>query len=462
MALLNTHLGHPDFMLSLAEAPTARRRGPVRARWHARVRRFIVLLMGAGAVVGVRPTSSMAETLRVCATSCIYSDYTSIQAAIDAARTGDRILIAPGTYTETLAILPPVAAKTLTLIGSGASKTIVDGGQQNCVLEVETDYTVNITGLTLTNGKCLAAGGILNHGKLTLSNVSVSHNEGEETAGGIANDIDGSLTLISSTVNDNISTDQTAGRGGGIFNLGTASLINTTVSGNSAPVAGGGIENFGQLQINNSPISNNTTQGLGGGIESHNGGAGTASVTLSNSPVTYNTAFTGGGLFNNSLLTLTGSQISNNAAGEGGGLENSARGTATLTNCPVSRNTASVDGGGVVNDRGTLTMTDSPVSGNKAISTSGAKGGGLGVFGGTAQLNRSPVTQNTVSGPIGGLGGGIVITDDGNLTLSSSPVVGNTASTDGGGIYNFTGSVIFQMSWVLYNQPDNCVNVPGC
>ena len=107
-------------------------------------------------------------------------------------------------------------------------------------------------------------------------------------------------------------------------------------------------------------------------------------------------------------------------------------------------------------------MTDSPVSDNKAISTSGAKGGGLGVFGGTAQLNRSPATYNTASGPIGWLGGGIVITDDGNLTLSSSPVLGNTASTDGGGIYNFTGSVIFQMSWVLYNQPDNCVNVPGC
>jgi hypothetical protein len=424
--------------------------------------RFAMVLVIASVVMGMRAPVAIADTLRVCASGCTFADYSSIQAAIEAARTGDRILIAPGTYTENLQILPPVAAKTLTLIGSGALQTIVDGGQQDCVLEVETDYTVNIVGLTFTNGKCLAAGGILNHGKLILTNVTVSHNEGEETAGGIANDIDGTLTLISSTVKDNISTDPTSGRGGGLFNLGAASLTNTTVSGNSAPVAGGGIENFGQLRVSNSRISNNVTQGLGGGIESHNGGAGTATVTLSNSSVNNNTAFTGGGLFNNSLLTLTGSPISYNAAGEGGGLENSFRGTATLTNCPVSRNTASVDGGGVVNDRGTLTMTDSPVSDNKAISTSGAKGGGVGVFGGTAQLNRSPVTRNTVSGPIGGLGGGIVITDDGNLTLSSSPVLGNTASTDGGGIYNFTGSVIFQMSWVLYNQPDNCVNVPGC
>jgi hypothetical protein len=257
-----------------------------------------MLLVVAGAVVGMRPTASMADTLRVCVTGCLYSDYTSIQAAIDAARTGDRILIAPGTYTETLQILPPVAAKTLTLIGSGSLQTIVDSGQQDCVLEVETDYTVNIIGLTFTNGKCCPAGGILNHGKLILTNVTVSHNEGDETAGGIGNDIDATLTMINSTLSANTSTDSLGGRGGGLFNLGTASLTNTTVSSNSAPVSGGGIENFGQLRANNSRITNNTTQGPGGGIESHNGGVGTASVTLSNTPVSYNRAFTGEGLFN--------------------------------------------------------------------------------------------------------------------------------------------------------------------
>ena len=62
-----------------------------------------------------------------------------------------------------------MAGKTLTLIGSGASQTIVNGEQQDCVLEVETEYTVNIIGLTFTNGKCLAAGRILNHGKLILT-----------------------------------------------------------------------------------------------------------------------------------------------------------------------------------------------------------------------------------------------------------------------------------------------------
>jgi len=58
--------------------------------------------------------------------------------------------------------------------------------------------------------------------------VTISHNEGTETAGGIANDSDGTLTLISSTVNDNMGAFKLGGQGGGLFNLGTASFINTT------------------------------------------------------------------------------------------------------------------------------------------------------------------------------------------------------------------------------------------
>jgi hypothetical protein len=214
--------------------------------------------------------------------------------------------------------------------------------------------------MTFTNGECVGAGGIVNNGTLTLTNVTVSHNTGVQAAGGIANDIDGVLTLIGSTVSDNTSTNQLGGQGGGLFNLGTASLIDTTVSGNSAPLQGSGIENRGQLRVINSRITNNTTaQGLGGGLENH------------------------------SIVDLP---------------------TATVT----------------------------------------------------VKLNRSAVTHKAAGGPIGGLGGRIVIANAGSLTLRSSPVTANTASTGGGGIYVFTGSASLHKSPVRGNQPDNCVNVPGC
>ena len=424
--------------------------------------RFTMLLVAASAAMWIHSSAAVAGTLKVCPTGCTYS---TIQSAIDAAQTGDSIKIATGTYTENLLIDPPVAAKNLTLLGSGTHQTIIDGSQGECVMQIDKGYTVSISGLTITNGKCPPAGGILTDGTLTLTNVTVSHNEGEEGGGGIANDVDGTLTLINSTLNDNTALSQTSGMGGGLVNFGTASLIDTIVSRNIAPAQGGGIENQGRMQIINSSIANNTSNLLGGGIDNRNSslGTGPATVTITNSSLSNNTAFTGGGFFNSDgIIKVTATTIRNNSAGEGGGLENSFKGTTTLTNSPVSDNIASTDAGGISNDRGILTLNHSPVTNNKAISTTGAKGGGLGIFGGTVQLNHSPVTHNAASGPIGGLGGGIVITDGGSLTLKRSRVTANDASTVGGGIYIFTGSASLQNSPVRRNQPDNCVNVPGC
>lgn len=97
-----------------------------------------------------------------------------------------RFKISPGTYTENLHIFAPVSAHALTLNGTGSHQTIVDGNQQDCVVQIDKGYSATIRNITLTNGKCLPAGGILNDGSLTLIKVTVSQNEGEETAGGIA------------------------------------------------------------------------------------------------------------------------------------------------------------------------------------------------------------------------------------------------------------------------------------
>lgn len=87
----------------------------------------------------------------------------------------------------------------------------------------------------------------------------------------------------------------------------------------------------------------------------------------------------------------------------------------------------------------------------------------MGIFGGTVEIRRSSITHNVASGPIGGLGGGIVIINDASLALDHSQVTANRASTAGGGIYIFTGTVSgLDTSPVRGNQPDNCVNVPGC
>ena len=448
--------------------------------------RFVMLLVAAIVGVGIRPSTALAGKLRVCANGCPYS---TIQAAIDAAKTGDTIKIAPGTYTENPRILSLTAAKRLTLQGSGALTTIIDGNQQDLVLEVDTDYDVTISGVTITNGKGLAAGGILNHGTLKLIDVTVSQNIGQEASGGIANDVDGTLTLIRCKVIDNEATipppplpppppppppTPPVAAGAGLRNFGIAYLTHSIVSGNNivgTAGGGGGIENQGQLEVNHcSIVDNHTTEGSlagGGGLDNNRMASvrNNPTMTVKNSLIIGNTADIGGGINNlGGTVSVTSTQIRGNSASlTGGGLNNGFDARAELTNSPIAQNVSGVDGGGVANDRGRLTLTNSPIDKNQAVSTTtGQKGGGLAVFGGSVHLSRSRVSQNIASGPIGGLGGGIVITDDGTLTLEGSRVSDNTASTDGGGIYVFSGTVRFKDSPVRNNQPDNCTNVPGC
>ena len=135
----------------------------------------------------------------------------------------------------------------------------------------------------------------------------------------------GNLTLNETTVSGGaaLAVDFPGGRGGGVFNRGTATLTHSTVSGNSA----------------------------GGG----------------------------GGVYNRGTLTLTYSTVSGNGANVGGGGVFNYFGTATLTYSTVSGNSAAFDGGGVFNGGNTTTsinstaiLTNSTVSGNSAAATAAA------------------------------------------------------------------------------------------
>ncbi|MDR9402817.1 MAG: choice-of-anchor Q domain-containing protein, partial [Halothece sp. Uz-M2-17] len=192
-----------------------------------------------------------------------------------------------------------------------------------------------------------------------------------------------------------------------IFNIDDeeSSAIDVTLDG--VKITGGSLSGFG----------NN-----GGGIFNRE------NLTLSNSTITGNSAYSGGGINNNGTATLSNSTVSSNSAyDDGGGIYNTF-GTATLSNSTVSGNSADNDGGGISNN-GTVTLSNSTVSSNSAYDD----GGGIYNTFGTATLSNSTVSGNSAYDGGGG------ISNNGTATLSNSTVSGNSADDDGGGIFNDSG-----------------------
>ena len=134
----------------------------------------------------------------------------------------DQIILPPNTYLLTQ-VTDLTIGDNLTITGGGESTTIIDGNgtlrSNRGVLSIASGRIVNISGVTIRNGRRQNGAGILNRGALTLTN---------------------------STVTGNTATDF---GGGGIFNFTTVTLINSTVSGNIADESGGGISNNGALTL---------------------------------------------------------------------------------------------------------------------------------------------------------------------------------------------------------------------
>jgi len=129
----------------------------------------------------------------------------------------------------------------------------------------------------------------------------------------------------------------------------------TISNGSVLNTFGGGIYNFeSALTVNSCALAGNSAlgqQGSGGGIFSNGGGAGgAASLTITSSALSGNTATTGGAIANDGSsgmanLTISNSTLSGNSAsfGGGGGVnDNTANGTAsiTITNSTLSENTS--------------------------------------------------------------------------------------------------------------------------
>jgi hypothetical protein len=235
----------------------------------------------------------------------------SLRDAIGAAAVGDEVKIPTGIYTLSYGELQ--VPHDMTIVGSGARSTIIDGGGHGRVFEISMPATVTIRAVQITNGADGAdntnghGAGIFNHGSLTLVDDAVRANAAAYNAfqangygGGI--DSDGSLTVLRSAITDNkaagVQKQLGVGYGGGIYASGALTVINSTIADNVAGDGdlfgrGGGIDvtGSGPVLLEHDTISANT---ILGSTTTGSGGPAGGNVAL-DGPVSWHDTIVAGG-----------------------------------------------------------------------------------------------------------------------------------------------------------------------
>ncbi|MGZ5552312.1 MAG: choice-of-anchor Q domain-containing protein [Chthoniobacterales bacterium] len=220
------------------------------------------------------------------------------------------------------------------------------------VFNVATNGTVNISDLTIKQGRSSANGGGLQNFNAGTVNVINCVFQGNFASNGGAISNRGTLNVSNCTF-----TGNGGGNGGGIYNEGgMLNVTNCTFTGNGADLDGGGVANsiYGTAHVSNSTFSGNFANNgdgnaSGGGAicdgdHDHSYGG---YMTVTNTTITGNTALRGGGLSiggaaAGGFLTVTNCTVVGNSSflsDSAGGISSDSQGPVNIKNTIVALNT---------------------------------------------------------------------------------------------------------------------------
>lgn len=171
-----------------------------------------------------------------------------LQAAINAAAAGDRLLLAAGTYKGNFKLKDGVNISggwnaDYTVCDPKTYKTVLDGNKAGITLNQSSNFNnpTNISGLTIQNGYSTGDGG-------------------------------GILIRKNTTVRNCIMTDNTAGKGAGLYIREEGKAYDCIIKNNTATDKSGGVQIYKFGTLENCIVTNNTAANDGGGILLSTGG----------------------------------------------------------------------------------------------------------------------------------------------------------------------------------------------
>lgn len=330
------------------------------------------------------------------------SEYATIQAAIDAASTGDVVLVDEGTYAENL-----VVKKLIILQGYGAQKTIIDGQAKGAVIEVSADAV--ISGFTITNGKRIEGAGIYVRGSAcpTIMDSIITENEGDTGAG--LGSRHGCVRILHNVVSKN----KGASWGGGVFCAGDRVLIIGNLVEENTCNHGAGIDFFeGEAVIINNVVRGNKSRQDGGGI-------GFVRAT---------------GLIGHNI-------VAENSAGQvGGGVECAASSPVIRSNVVVQN-----AGGGLRIESSRPEIVDNLVVGN----TTTRRSAGMDLWETQAVIRHNILAKNESGAAGGGIGCVWAACE-----LTQNIITGNSAVEAGGGVHCERSELVLKHNDIWGNQAD--------
>ena len=339
--------------------------------------------------------------------------------------------------------------KDIVIDGKGHTISAEDLGR---IFSIGEGFTVTLTNATLINGKADNGGAIYNDGSLTLSDVKLSDNAADSYGGAVFNN--GHLVVSDSVFDSN----DIVNRGSASVDYGGAAIYNwydgvLTVSGSNftnniknyknGDRLVGAIATIGDATISDSYFVNNTGR-WGGAIS-------TAGYLLAGDDV--------------NTLTVSGSTFKENGGLYGAGIFVWGS-DFTVSDCVFDKNTASGKGNMTPNNNNgaAIEVTDTNkaiagiITGSKFTNNKAQYGGAIDICEGNIKITDSEFVNNSADVE----GGAIDInTVNGNpeVSISDSKFINNSASY-GGAIVNVKDLTVRNTEFVN-NTPDAIFNYVG-